>query len=150
VTQLPLLPEPPRRDPVAEYVDHWAPLLGRLNTERKAAEAAAYEALEDAEPVPEPRPFQPGDLVRYSPPMMRALGSLLERRFVVAPCSCDLCVLGDHVALGEDRHIAKAGIEHVQLAPHGPVRPADVDAVLEQLGMRVDQDGRWWLRRLCG
>jgi hypothetical protein len=119
---------------IAAYVDHWAPLLGRLTTERKAAEAAAYEALEDAELAAEPRPFEPGDQVRYTVGMTLAVygrrdagrnlgrkAAPFDRQFTVQACDCGLCQGGRFVALSGSRHILKANVEHVPLALQRPV-----------------------------
>ena len=147
---------------VDAYVTRWAPVVGRVATARKERDRAGWEAIEDAEPAPEPPRLLPGDVVRYTVAMTLAVygphtgGSCaslgrknapFERTFTVAACPCGLCALGRHVAVreGDGRHIARAALEHVPRGPAGPVRKQDAAAVLEQLGMRVDEDGTWWL-----
>lgn len=143
---------------IAAYVTRWATVIGAAATLRKQEALAAWEALEAAEPPRESRPFAPGDLVRFTAETLRSMYGVNRLgfanwapcvRFTVAPCACDLCALGHHLAVHEGRHIAKAALEHAQRSPAGPVRREDAEAALAELGLRVDDAGEYWLRPPC-
>ena len=153
-----LLPDPAPPDLIGDYVSRWAPLIGRLASERKERDRAEWEHLEAAELAPEPRSFEPGDLVRFTADALRSMYGVNQlgfanwapdRLFTVAPCACGLCELGQHVAVHEGRHVARAALEHAPRPPAGPVRREDAQAVLEQLGMRVDDAGNYYVRPPC-
>jgi hypothetical protein len=143
---------------IGAYVDRWMPVLGQLATERKERECAAWEALEAAEPAPVRWSFAAGDQVRFTAEALRAMYGVTrfgvasyapDQRFTAVPCSCGLCALGLHVAVDGGRHIAAVALEHASRAPQGPVWREDAAAVLEQLGLRVDEHGVYYVRPPC-
>jgi hypothetical protein len=98
------------------------------------AVATLRKEQEDAELAPELRPFEPGDVVRYTVAMtLVAYGrhdagarlgrqaTPFDRQFIVQACECGLCQGGRFVAVHDGRHVAQAGLEHVPLALQRPV-----------------------------
>lgn len=149
----------PRPEPITAYVDHWAPILDRLATERKARELAELEAAELAERDVKPDwPLIPGDLVRFTAQTLRSMYGgkpftpvkAPAREFTVAPCACGTCARGQWAALWGRGHVARAALERVPVPPAGCVRREDRDAVRAeqrmQLGVWQDDHGVWWVR----
>lgn len=140
-------------NPIAAYVDHWAPVLGRFATERKACELAELEALEAAEQPAPPRPMRPGDAVRFTARALRSMyGGKLhapilapDERWLVVKCACGSCASGRLVAVDRGRHIALVALEHVPTASLA-VDPAEHAAALAAVGVYRDEHGRWWVR----
>lgn len=149
------------REPIAAYVDRWAPVLGRLATERKARELAELEAAELLEQLQPDWNPAPGDLVRFTEAALRSMyGSkpltpvkAPSKRWHVVACPCGMCARGEWLALSDGRHAARVALERVPRTRPGCVRREDRDAVRAemraQLGVWQDEDGVWWVRAPC-
>lgn len=147
-----------------------------LRAEEKAREMLEWEEAERRDPTrgpPPPLDAQPGDAVRLTaerlastygyPPKKpgrrliqvprdkltnEAAAAASDARWLVVACDCDLCSRGGHLAVEGGRHFARAAVERVEPPVAGPVDKRSEDAMYAQLGMRRDDDGRWFLRRL--
>ena len=166
-SQLPLLP---KRDPIGELLMGVAPTLVAATKVRRAEAMAEVETAEAKEAVEAaarpPAAFIPGDLVRMTAKWLCfAFGGrgpwgdhavAPSEVFTIHACQCEGCASGRLVAVphfpslveryGPLRHILATNVEHAQLAPAGPIRKEDRDAILEQVGVRVDDDGNYFLR----
>lgn len=141
-------------DPFDDFVtaSHDAGALAAQTRRRDALRD--IEATERAEALEQHCDPVPGDAIRLTEAALRSMytsGPDLvcqapERRFTMAACPCAGCSSGRLVATREGRHIARSAVELV-LRRFGPVDRRDRDAVLEQVGMRVDESGRWWIGR---
>lgn len=88
----------------------------------------------------------PGDRVRLTAQRLYSMGALVgelaEQVFILEACTCDLCALGRHVAVGGGRHFGRAALRLAGVVCVDELRAVDSDAITAALAKGLGNAAR--------